>query len=464
MTPAIHIESIDYKLGDRHLFRIADLSIFPGDKILVNGPSGNGKSLFGLALLGYFPKQATATYQFSYDVDPVADWRAIRHDFIGYIFQQPRAYFNPVLTCVEHIRELVSAKEDDFHKSLTSWYKRLDLPTNKEFLEKYPHECSIGELQRIYAVMTLIRSPKVIIADEPFAHLDLSTAELLAAAFMDYVHEHQAAFICISHEKAGLLWTGNRIWTLADNKIVDLPWGNSQEEEPTKDRLSYEKDTDDVIRADKLSFQYRQARGRNRHKTNVIHDISLKVCRGERIGLVGASGSGKSTLALLMAGMLQPTEGSLQTPANIHYSFASLWKRKVSPVQYLFQDPYSSFNTVQAVGQQLGEIDRSRLKNQLERFHLPEDVLTRRSRELSGGELQRLAIIRSLHHANTLVLLIMDESLSALDHQNWTAVLSYLMDEHPTIGIVFISHRLYKIRPYCHRVYELVDGGIHEID
>lgn len=464
MTPAIHIESIDYKLGDRHLFRIADLSIFPGDKILLNGPSGNGKSLFGLALLGYFPKQATAAYQFSYDVDPVADWRAIRHDFIGYIFQQPRAYFNPVLTCVEHIRELVTVTEDEFQESLTFWYKRLDLPISKEFLEKYPHECSIGELQRIYAVMTLIRSPKVIIADEPFAHLDLATAELLAAAFMDYVHEYQAAFICISHEKAGLLWSGNRIWTLADNKIVDSPWGDSQDEEPVEDELKEAKHPDEVIRANKVSFHYQQARERKRHKTNVIHDISLKVCRGERIGLVGASGSGKSTLAMLMAGMLQPIVGSLQTPANIHYSIASLWKRNVSPVQYLFQDPYSSFNTVQAVGQQLGNVDRSRLKNQLERFHLPDDVLTRRSRELSGGELQRLAMIRALHHVDTLDLLIMDESLSALDHQNWTAVLSYLMDEHPTIGIVFISHRLYKIRPYCHRLYELVGGRIHEID
>ena len=174
----------------------------------------------------------------------------------------------------------------------------------------------------------------------------------------------------------------------------------------------------------------------------IIRDASLAINEGDYITIVGPSGSGKSTLLKLCSDLISPTSG------HITYNGCDL--TTIDPesyrkeVGYCFQRPYLLAKTVRRNILFPYDIrgikpDMSRIEYLFDLLHMPMEYLERRNDELSGGEMQRICLIRSLIFEPKVLLL--DEVTSALDSVN-TSIVEEVIDELHNKGmtIVYITH------------------------
>ena len=215
-------------------------------------------------------------------------------------------------------------------------------------------------------------------------------------------------------------------------------------------------------------------RGEARHQ--VLKDVDFRIFPGQFMGLVGASGSGKSTLAKLITGQLKTQGGHIYLNGREISGLSPRERRKAKlGMQMVFQDPYSSLHPLQSVGRQLEEPLRIHTKfNQEERrekvWQILEDVgldpglASRKPRELSGGQLQRVAIGCAL--ITKPKLLIVDEPTSALDLSVQAQILNLFgqLRRRLDFACLFISHDMDVIRYLCDRVAVLHEGEIVEED
>ena len=172
--------------------------------------------------------------------------------------------------------------------------------------------------------------------------------------------------------------------------------------------------------------------------------------RGEQVFLQGESGSGKSTLLSLLAGLQRPTQGSVDVLGTRISSLGARQRDKfrAQNLGVVFQQfnliPYLSVleNVMLAAqfGESMGAGTRQRAVQLLTRVNLPAALHSRKARELSIGQQQRVAIVRAL--INQPALLLVDEPTSALDHGNRDAFLELLFDvvADSSCAMVFVSH------------------------
>ena len=164
-------------------------------------------------------------------------------------------------------------------------------------------------------------------------------------------------------------------------------------------------------------------------ENEVLKAIDLTVKEGEVVVIIGPSGSGKSTLLKLISTLLSPTSG------KIYYRGTDL--QKIDPVEYrkevsyFFQNASLFDETVQenlSFPARIREegFDRERAKKLLERVQIPETYLSKEVKELSGGEKQRVALVRNLMYQPKVLLL--DEVTSSLDQENRAIVLDLVRD------------------------------------
>jgi ABC-type oligopeptide transport system ATPase subunit len=195
--------------------------------------------------------------------------------------------------------------------------------------------------------------------------------------------------------------------------------------------------------------------------------------KGEFLGLVGESGCGKSTLARCILRLVRPDAGSILWHGQDIASYRESEMRPLRPkMQMVFQNPYGSFNPRMTMGQTLTKAGRlygfSRteqeaiLRELLTQCELPEDFLTRRPSELSGGQLQRFALVRALLPSPEL--LIADEAVSALDVAVQEPILELFrrVQERYGMAVLFISHDLAVVRNLCQRTLVMYQGRIVE--
>ncbi|MGN6127287.1 MAG: ATP-binding cassette domain-containing protein, partial [Humibacter sp.] len=205
-----------------------------------------------------------------------------------------------------------------------------------------------------------------------------------------------------------------------------------------------------------------------------VDGVSFAIPRGKVVGLVGESGSGKSTIGRALAGLV-PIAGGRATVAGVQLTGASRRLRREirSRIGYVFQDPASSLNPRNTVGDSIAEPlrlhtsmsraqRRDRVRELLLQVSLPIDFADRYPHELSGGQRQRVAIARAL--ALEPRLLIADEPTSALDVSVQASVLDLLQDLQRGLGFacLFISHDLAVVRRLADSVVVLRDGRVVE--
>lgn len=196
----------------------------------------------------------------------------------------------------------------------------------------------------------------------------------------------------------------------------------------------------------------------------VVENVSFVIERGETLGIFGDSGSGKSTIGQIVAGFYPPTEGTLLfegSPMDFHGPS----RRRI---QILFQHPETAFNPKLTLTDSMREpyrfshksYSRRDLCKFLERFGIYEEHLERRPTELSGGELQRLALARVMLMEPSL--LVLDEPTSMLDVISQAQVIQLLreLQEEQGTGYLFISHDYALCEHFCTSIRPLQNGRL----
>ena len=194
----------------------------------------------------------------------------------------------------------------------------------------------------------------------------------------------------------------------------------------------------------------------------IIRDVSLAVNEGDYLTIVGPSGSGKSTLLKLCSDLISPTLGSITyNGRNLTTIEPESYRKEVG---YCFQRPYLFAKTVRRNILFPYDIrgmkpDMKRIKLLFDLLHMPMEYFERRNDELSGGEMQRICLIRSLIFEPKVLLL--DEVTSALDSVN-TAIVEQVIDElyKNGITIVSITHNEEQSLRSANRRITIIDGSI----
>jgi peptide/nickel transport system ATP-binding protein len=199
-------------------------------------------------------------------------------------------------------------------------------------------------------------------------------------------------------------------------------------------------------------------------------DVTFDIKKGEIISLVGESGSGKSTVAKMILRLIQPTSGDIFFDGMniISYDKRDYYKR----VQAIFQDPYSAFNPFykidrvldKAFGLRSDHCDRKEVaESTLKSIGLnPGEVLGRHPHQLSGGQMQRILIARSLVIGSEL--LIADEPTSMIDASTRAGILNILLDLKIKKGlsVLFITHDIGQAQYISERIVVMEKGEVVE--
>ena len=224
-----------------------------------------------------------------------------------------------------------------------------------------------------------------------------------------------------------------------------------------------------LLEARRVSVVY-GAHGPRRGPVRAVNEVSLRVDRGETVGLVGESGCGKSTLARALVG-LEPFSGEVLLDG------AALPTRRTREqarrIQIVFQDPYASLNPRMSVRSMLAEMLRvhrlvprerieTRVRELVDLVGLPARTAEARPAALSGGQRQRVAIARAL--ALEPEVLIADEPTTALDVSVQAVILELFaqLRERLGLGLLLITHNLAVVSAICERTAVMYLGRIVE--
>ena len=226
----------------------------------------------------------------------------------------------------------------------------------------------------------------------------------------------------------------------------------------TQKNVSFEKQ----INVKNLSYSYDD-------KVFVLKNVNLTISKGEKIGILGESGSGKSTLAHLIAGILNPTSGIVESDGeNINKNINS-WYSKIGYVpQNIFlndatlKENITFYEDKNNFNQERYEkaVNSSQLDSVINKINNPNYVLGERGSQISGGQLQRVGLARSLYKNSEI--LIFDEATTALDEENELNFINSINNIKEKKTIIIISHKI-EILKHCERLLEVKDCMVNQI-
>jgi peptide/nickel transport system ATP-binding protein len=227
----------------------------------------------------------------------------------------------------------------------------------------------------------------------------------------------------------------------------------------------------------KVYFPIRSGIVLDRHVGDIkaVDDVSLRIERGETLGLVGESGCGKTTVGRAILRLYEPTAGRIVFDGR---DITHLGETELRPLrrrmQMVFQDPFSSLNPRHSVGRMVGEPLRvhglgsrrsipRRVRELLEIVGLPADAASRYPHEFSGGQRQRIGLARSL--ALNPDFIVADEPVSALDVSIQAQIINLLeeLQREFDLTYLFIAHDLAVVRHISDRIAVMYLGSIVEV-
>lgn len=459
------------KIEDLH---IADLvhdlnfEIGKGERVGLIGESGSGKSLTALSIMGLLPRELAATGRVEFQGRNLLQLkdrrlRQIRGAKIAMVFQEPMTALDPLMRVGRQVADMMRVHGVSRHNAQQRARELFaDVGLKVEKMRSFPHQLSGGQRQRVLIAMALANDPELLICDEPTTALDVTVQRQILELISRLVEQRGISLLFITHDLG--------VISQISEKVVVLKEGRMVESGPTAQVLvkpaheytaalvaAYRPGENFPVTTPGEPIIITEELTRSHRGIPALDRVSLTVRRGERLGVVGGSGSGKTTLMKLIAGLDQPTSGTVRVKAS---------------TQLVFQDPMSSldprmriFSSVEEplLSTEMTRAERAaRVREVLTEVGLPPDAAQRYPHQFSGGQRQRISIARAL--APRPDVLLADEAVSALDatvRAQVLALLDQLVEEYG-LTLVFISHDLSVVRQVCSRVVVLNQGQVVE--
>lgn len=478
------------------------LGIAPGETHALVGESGSGKSSLAWAIMRHLPPNAVETGgRILLSGEDLRDrsraqMQVIRGRRIAMVFQDPSAALNPTMKMGDQVAEVFIR-----HRGLTrdaAWQEgiaaleRTGIARPAEIMDRYPHEASGGEKQRVVIATAFACNPELIIFDEPTTALDILTAQQILDLFLRLREETGVAALYISHDLGLVARIAHRVSVLDRGRIVETGPVETVFATPrhpyTRALLAAVPRPENriavpepqmpvpVLEVRDISVRYGgpgwlgRLLGSGEAGFYGARDVGFSVHQGELLGLVGASGSGKSTMAQVIAG-LRDFSGEVVFGGRSYHARAEFGRDYRREVQIIFQHPDASLNPRHSIGKILSRPLRlyglcppsqvqSRVRELLEMVRLPAEFASRYPHQLSGGQKQRVAIARAFAAEPKLV--ICDEITAALDVSVQAVVARLLADLQRKSGAacLFITHDLNLIRQLAHRITVMQQGRL----
>jgi len=488
--------------GPLRALKNVNLSVARGQTHGLVGESGSGKSSLAWAILRYLPDNAIENDgKLLLSGESIRDRTPsqiieVRGQRISMVFQDPSTSLNPAMRLGEQLSEVMIR-----HRGLTpreateaseQALERTGITKPKEMLERYPHQASGGEKQRVVIATAFACNPELIIFDEPTTALDIITAQQILDLFNQLQDETSISALYISHDLGLVSRLADTVSVLKAGEVVESGLRTdifmSPRDDYTKKLLSAVPDPKHwlgvnapapelpiLMSAENITVEYGRQSVIGRlfapKPTHIgAHEVSLTVRKGELVGIVGESGSGKSTMAKVLSG-LQEFHGVIQF-GDSHFSKLDdidLPYRRA--VQIVFQHPDASLNPRQRIGEILSrplklynitpkEQQTKRIIELLEMVSLPRDYINRFPHQLSGGEKQRVAIARAFAAKPEVV--ICDEITSSLDVSVQASIANLLvaLQDQTGTACLFITHDLNLVRQLAHRICVMQHGKL----
>ena len=511
--PVIQFEHFGFKYDaqiDPTLYDI-NLSVYPGEKILIAGPSGCGKSTLANCINGLIPFSyyGEATGSVRLNGKETSDLSLFEiSKTVGTVLQDSDAQFVG-LTVAEDIAfalENDCVPHSEMVERVAEAAATVGVPST---LSHAPHELSGGQKQRVSLAGVIINDVQVLLFDEPLANLDPATGKKAIELIDDIHRQTGAAVIIIEHRIEDVLHRDvDRIVLMNDGRILaDLPpdeilcgdaLKNAGLREPlyltalkyagvkitpdmlpghiesivlnddAKKRVSdWFENTPEaerppegpvIFQADHVRFSYA-----NGHEA--IRDVSMTVHRGEIMCIIGQNGAGKSTFSKLVCGFETPQEGTMLlegadlSPMTI--------KERAEHIGYVMQDPNQMLSKTMI---------REEVGLALELDGLPREEIDRRVDEtlkvcglypfrnwpvsaLSFGQKKRVTVASILSMNPEIVIL--DEPTAGQDFKHYTEIMEFLLDlNRQGVTVIMITHDMHLMLEYSPRAVVFTDGKI----
>ena len=225
---------VDFALRSGTVRAVRDVSLVinKGERLGIVGESGAGKSVLGFSLINLISKPGRITGgQILFDGEDLTKFNAdrmrhIRGNEIAMIFQDPMMTLNPVLTIGTQMKETILAHRKVSDKEAEAIcldkLRKVYIPSPEKRLKQYPHEFSGGMRQRIVIAISLLTSPKLIIADEPTTALDVTIQAEIMDLLLELCEKENMGLILITHDLAVVSEVTQRIAVLYAGKVVEL--------------------------------------------------------------------------------------------------------------------------------------------------------------------------------------------------------------------------------------------------
>jgi peptide/nickel transport system ATP-binding protein len=457
---SIHLHELAVTSAGRALVDVTDLQLPRGRPVTIVGESGSGKSLLAHAVMGTLAPElrvrGSMTLDGQYlDLAHRSTRRRLWGRTLALLPQEPVLALDPTMRVGTQVAEGAATWRTDRRQARaasSALLARLGLGGE---VRAFPHTLSGGMAQRVAFAAATIGGAPVLIADEPSKGLDEHARAELAALLSRHV-QAGGVLLTITHDLDLARTLGGDVLVMKDALVVERGLAEEVLHHP---RHPYSRR---LLAAEPSRWSHPWARRHPTHTTTassrdgsqgavlitgaglgtsfagktLFHDLDITVTAGERLALTGPSGSGKTTLGNVLLRLLPPDTG------RVEHSPALAGGR----LQKLYQDPAQAFPARVPLRHALGDVirrhrcDPGHLDTLLDTLRLEPSLLARRPGQVSGGELQRLAIIRAVLLAPTL--LFADEPTSRLDLLTQEDTVRCLMDQisDTDCALVLVTH------------------------